>query len=234
MEQFNLFLKGYPVHSYNKGEVILQQYERCDVVYIVKSGIVKTYNLTANGEEKSIALSLNDEIFPTNNVFFSRQRTEYFYEALTSCSLYTVPSQDFARHLRDDQAILFQFTRQLAQQAVDYQMHINALEQSKATQKVLYTLFFLAHRFGKGIGLDSIKIQVPFTQQDMANYMGLARETTAIELKKLERMGVIAYGHRNYTIQITELRQLLGDDYTQYKSNFDSEVMMYRNYLATA
>lgn len=224
LEQFYSFLSSHPLHSLNKGEVILHQNEQPNYAYVVRSGVIKTYNLTVAGEEKTIDLVLKDEIFPLGWVFSGLKQTEYFYEALTACQIYVIPPHEFVLFLNNTNSALFNIFRQLVKHSNDYQMHINALEQSKASQKVLFTLYFLAHRFGKGIGLDTVEIQIPFTQQDMANFMGLARETTAIELKKLERRGVIAYRHRCYVVKVEKLHLLLGEDYQKVSSIFQNNM----------
>ena len=43
--------------------------------------------------------------------------------------------------------------------------------------------------------------------------MGLTRETTGIELKKLEKEGVISYRRQNYLIRTDRLNEVLDDEY---------------------
>ncbi len=214
-DAFHAFLGQYPCRSFSRREVILQQGEVPEAAYILKRGIVKSYNLTPQGEEKPITFILKDEVFPSGWVMSRLLTAQYYYEALTDSEIYMVPVADYVRFLRTEPACLFEMYRALTDRTVEYQMRINALEQSRASDKVLHTLYFLAHRFGKDIDADIIRIQLPLTQQDMANFMGLARETTAIELKKLERQGVMSYGHHTYIIHMLRLRELLGDETVQ-------------------
>lgn len=213
MEAFYESLKQYPTRRYAKGEVILQQYEVPPAAFIVKSGIVKTYNITVGGEEKPIAFKLKGNAFPVSWIFSKVEQTQYYYEALTDCEVYLVPAEDFMAYIKRNSNSLMEILHTLIDSNVEYQMRINALEQSKAKDKVLNTLQFLVHRYGKDVEDEFIEIQLPFTQQDMANFMGLSRETAAIELKKLERQGVIAYQHRSYVIHAEKLKEILGEDY---------------------
>jgi CRP-like cAMP-binding protein len=96
---------------------------------------------------------------------------------------------------------------------LQFQMRVNALEQSKATHKVINTLHYLCLRFGKEIKENIVKVELPLTQQDLANFMGLTRETTGIELKKLEKQGVINYRRQNYLIRTDRLNEVLDDEY---------------------
>jgi len=93
------------------------------------------------------------------------------------------------------------------------QMRINALEQSKAPSKVVNTLHFLCLRFGDEVKKDTVRIQLPLTQQDLANLIGLTRETTGIELKKLHKAGVLTYKKQNYLIRTDRLNDYLDEEY---------------------
>jgi CRP-like cAMP-binding protein len=213
MDLFYKFLRQYPTHRYTKGEVVIQQDETPAAAYIVKNGIIKTYNLTVSGEEKPIAFKLKGNLFPTSWVFSKVERAQYYYEALIDSELYVVPAEDYISFIRRNPSYMLEVLHTLIDTSSEYQMRINALEQSKAKDKVLNTLQFLVHRYGKDINDEFSKIQLPFTQQDMANFMGMSRETAAIELKKLERQGVITYRHRNYVVHIDKLKNILGEDY---------------------
>lgn len=210
---FHAFLGKYPSRHFKKREVVLQQGEVPEAAYVVKSGIIKSYNLTPMGEEKPIAFNLSDEVFPIGWVLSRLEASQFYYEALTDCEIYSVPVHEYVQFLKTEPECLYELYRGLADRYSEYQMRINALEQSRASDKVLHTLHFLAHRFGKDLDGDLVKIQLPLTQQDMANFMGIARETTTIELKKLERKGVITAAHRRYTIHIHKLQELLGQEY---------------------
>jgi CRP-like cAMP-binding protein len=92
-------------------------------------------------------------------------------------------------------------------------MHIEALEQSKASDKILYTIHYLALFFGHDLRKDVVKIPLPITQQDIANLTGLTRETVGVELKKLLRLKIISRKDRSYIVLTGKLNELLDDEY---------------------
>lgn len=61
-----------------------------------------------------------------------------------------------------------------------------------AYNKVAAIILICVERFGL-IGKKSIVIQVPLTHQDIANLLGLARETVSIEMEKLQEKGLIKH-----------------------------------------
>lgn len=213
IDPFRLFLQKYRTRKFDKGELILVQGETPDCVYILKKGVVKTYNLTSQGEEKPIGFDIQGDIFPLAWAFGQVNRISYYHEAFTKCELYCVPREDYKAYITKNTPRLMGVFDKFMSKYVLYQLRINALEQSKAAAKVLNTIHFLCLSFGVEIKKDVVKIQIPFTQQDLANFMGLTRETTGIELKKLQRKGVLTYKRQNYIIRTDKLNDLLDEEY---------------------
>ena len=182
-------------------------------VYAIKQGIVKSYNLTSHGEEKPISFSTEGQIFPLGWVFGKLHRAQYYYEAFSDCVLYRVPPDDYLNFLKQNPDVMFLTLDRVVANLLNHQMRINALGQSKASKKVLHTLHFLALSFGHDLRPDVVEIPLPFTQQDLANVMGLTRETTSTELKKLVTQGVIFYKSHSYVVRSDKLNDLLDDEY---------------------
>lgn len=205
----------YPVRKFQKGEIILVQGEVPKSAYMIKKGVVKTYNLTAQGDEKPISFDIEGELFPVAWTFQKARFAQYYYEAFTDCEVYCIPPESYIDILKKDTELLFTEYTDFVSQHINNQMRINALEQSKAAAKVLYTIHFLCLRFGRDLRENTVQIELPLTQQDLANFMGLTRETTGIELKKLQRSGVLTYKKQNYVVRTDKLDELLDEDYDQ-------------------
>ena len=95
-------------------------------------------------------------------------------------------------------------------------MRLNALQHSRAGDKLIYTLHYLALSHGERQpnAPKVIQISLQLTHQDFANLTGLTRETAATELNKLKRLGIIDYGkHTPYKIDLDKLSALLNDEY---------------------
>ena len=215
MDLFEKFISQYHVRKFTKGEIILVQGEVPPSAYIVKKGIIKAYNLTAQGEEKPITFDLKHDTFPIGWVFNKIRWCQYYYEAFTDTEVYSVPRVDIQNFLQTNPKAMYAFLSNFVGRYLNYQMRINALEQSKAAAKVVNTLHFLCLIFGSDVKTDMVKIELPLTQQELANFMGLTRETTGIELKKLQRKGIITYKRQNYIVKTDQLNELLDEDYEQ-------------------
>jgi len=213
MDEYSKFLKNFRTKRFRKGEIILVQGEVPECAYVVKSGIVKTYNLTLTGEEKPIGFDLETEIFPLAWAFGKVDHVQFYYEAFIETTVYCIPTVEirefFAAHSHAQASLL----DRLVTMHMSTQLRINALEQSKASQKVLNTIHFLCLRFGVEQKKNVVQIRLPLTQQDLANFIGLTRETTGIELKKLHQKGVLDYKKQKYVVRTDKLDDLLDEDY---------------------
>lgn len=207
------FVSKYHARRFQKGEIVIVQGEIPDCVYMIKNGIIKTYNLTAQGEEKPLTFDVAGESFPVGWIFGHTKWSQYYYEAYTDCDLYCIPRDEYLAFLKSDNDAMFENLAYMARRTSNFQMRLNALEQSKAISKVINTLHFLCLRYGKDLQDSVVKIDLPLTQQELANFMGLTRETTGIELKKLQKKGIITYRRQNYVVKTDRLAELLDEDY---------------------
>lgn len=211
MDAFQTYLDTYPVTKFAKGQIIIYQGDEPVHAYTIRRGYVKIYEITADGVEKPILFDRPNDTFPIACVFGHTTKSQYFYEALTDCEVYRIPCEAYRDYMRATPEALYELTSALVQRYADNQIRILALEQLKAQDKVFHTLRFLASRFGapSAANENDWEIKIPLTQQDFANFVGLTRETTGIELKKLERNGVISYSKQEYCINRAKFDALL-------------------------
>lgn len=213
MTELQDFLKQFRVARYKKGEVIFAQDELPKIAYVVKKGLVKTYNISVDGDEKPISFHLENEILPTSWVFAKARRTLFFYEAFTACELYAVPKEEYIELLKANPKLLYQTFNSFVGYHIGLQLRINALEQSKAATKILNMLHFFCLRFGEERDNGVVRIRLNLTQQELANFIGLTRETVSIELKKLRQQHVISRSRQHYYVKTAKLNDLLDEDY---------------------
>lgn len=213
--QFQAFLKAYPTRSYKRGEIIIFQGEAPRTAYIMKSGVVKAYNLSANGDEKPVGFYTEYETFPAAWAFGKMPSALYYYEAFSEdVEVYLVPKQDYVPFIRSHPEVMYDELMRLVTDHLGKSMRLNALQHSRAGDKLVYTLHYLALTHGKTIAPRVIEIGLSLTHQDFANLTGLTRETAATELNKLKHLGVISYGkHTPYRIKLEKLTAMLNDQY---------------------
>lgn len=209
------FLERQTVHKYNKGEIIIFQGEAPRYAYIVKSGTVKSYNISVGGDEKPIAFYSKDFVFPSSWVYGRLPSAVFYYEAFSdTVEVYLVEKAKYLKFIKKSPDLLYQELDHLLADQIGATMRINALQHSRASDKLIYTLHYLALTHGAQDKDGSIIIELNLTHQDFANLTGLTRETAATELNKLKKLGIISYGkHLPYKLYVDKLLKQLNDQF---------------------
>lgn len=211
-EIFQPFLEKLLTKRFRQGNIIIYQGEIARSAYLVKSGLVKLYNITPQGDERIATFKREGDIFPTTGTFEGNAAAFYYYEAQTDGEMYIVPRDAFQEFLAKTPAAMEIIAKHYLKSYAGSLMRITALEQPKASDKVLHTLYYLVQSYGYEIRPGIVKVEIQMTQQMMADLIGLTRETTAAELVKLKKRGILQYKGREYTIDREKLIQAIGED----------------------
>jgi CRP/FNR family transcriptional regulator len=211
----NAFLERHPVRKFKKGEIIIFQGEAPRNAFAVKSGTVKAYNLSVNGDEKPVAFYPAGNVFPAPWIYGKMPSAIYYYEAFTpEVEVYLLDKDAFVKFIKKTPELLYQELERMLADQLGGSMRLNALQYSRASDKLIYTLHYLALTHGKALDKDRIEITLDLTHQDFANLTGLTRETAATELNKLKKKNIIIYGkHKPYTLNLKQLLQMVNDQF---------------------
>ncbi len=87
-----------------------------------------------------------------------------------------------------------------------------ALERAQARDKILTILYYLCRSSGREFKPGKYKVELHLTHSIIASLCGITRETTALELSKLKKDGVVRYTARYYLIDKKAIEKLLGED----------------------
>ena len=218
------FVNKFPTRTFLKGEIIIFQGEAPRAAFIIKSGIVKAYNLSIHGDEKPIGFYSEGESFPGSWIYDKVPSSVYYYETYSSeCTLYLVPREEFVAFVRTHPFMMLAELDHYINSSLSLSMQLNALQHSKASEKLMYTLHYLALTKGRLVQHRQREITLQLTHQDFANLTGLTRETAATELNKLKRLGVINYGKNiPYSVDLKKLQAILNDQYIAELENSSS------------
>jgi CRP/FNR family transcriptional regulator, cyclic AMP receptor protein len=211
-EIFQPFLKSLMTKKFRQGSILLYQGEVPQSAYIVRTGIVKLYNITTQGDERIAAFKIPGDLFPTTWSFEKVASAFYYYEAQTDGEMYVMEREAFRSFINTNPVAMAAVARHYLSKYAGSLMRITALEQPKASDKVLYTLYYLVQCYGQELRPGIVRVNIQLTQQMVADLIGLTRETTAAELVKLKKRGVLKYKGREYTIDREKLIQSIGED----------------------
>ena len=211
MDAFRQFLSKYPCQTYKKGETILLKGDEPKHLYIIESGLVKTYTITAKGDERLVSIDRRGEDFPVGYALHLIDKSQYFYEAFTRCTIRLVPREQYRAHLHSNVESMYKRQVNMTMLLLSTLSRVHALEQSNASDKIAYTLLYMADQLGVILRPYTTRLKISVTQQEIADSLGLTRETASIELRKLEMMKLIAHSRKNYVLHTERLKKYLDE-----------------------
>lgn len=212
LTHLNDLLNAYTLRKFKKGQTLLFQGEVPRYAYVVKSGTVKTYNISPLGEEQLISLSSEYDILPEAWFLGEASVAYYFYEAFTDCTVYAIPRDELVKKVSSSPEFANHLLKRFMRLYVGASVHINALEQPRSRDKLVHLLHYLMMRYGSDSGRDKCRIELRLTHQTLANMLGVTRETIATEISRLRREKVVDYKQQTYIINKPALLQLRNDE----------------------
>jgi len=205
---FEQFIASYPSLVFDKGQTVLLKDEVPKGTYVIESGIIKTYTINDAGEERIVSIDTKGEDIPIGFTIGIIDRCQYFYQAYTRCTIRVVPCEDYLNHLAENHDSLYKRHIRITKILLTNLKRIEALEQSNSSEKVARTLLYMADTLGSTFPNKTIR-KLSVTQQEIANALGLTRETAGIVLKKLELKDLLEHSRNTYVLYIERLHKFI-------------------------
>jgi len=181
------------------------------MAYVLKSGNVKVYTINNAGEEQIVTFHSTGDVFPSPWLFGKTSTTQYYYETFSDCEVLTLPRDVLMQQLtKTGQAE--HLINYLAANYIGMLMRVTALEQSRAREKIMFTMYQLLFRYGTETKPGIFTIDLPLTHSVIASLVGLTRETTTAELNQLKKQRIVSYLKRTYKVHKENLERALGED----------------------
>jgi len=208
VQAFEQFIASYPSLVFEKGQTVLLKDEVPKGTYVIESGIIKTYTINDTGEERIVSIDTKGEDIPVGFTIGLVDRCQYFYQAYTRCTIRVVPCDDYLKHLSENPESLFKRHIRITKILLTNLKRVEALEQSNTSEKVARTLLYMADTLGSTFPNKTVR-KLSVTQQEIANALGLTRETAGIVLKKLELKELLVHSRNTYVLYIERLHKFI-------------------------
>lgn len=190
----NFFAKGKPFH-YKKGETIQRSGDFPQGVLFLKSGYARLESISKEGKELTMVVYRPGEFFPVVWAFFGERASIYDLEALTNCEIVRVPRGEFLDFIGENPDVLLDITKHIITRFQLALKRMTYLTFGNSASKLASILLICGRDYG--VTKDGqTKLQIPLTHKDIANLVGVTRETVSLELKKFDRKGFIGYNKK--------------------------------------
>lgn len=197
---------------YRKGASIYFQGEVPRHAVLILDGIVKAYTISPEGDEMIISLYGRGSILPSGWISDQSPTSLFNYDAVNDVRVLKLKKADFTYAIDTNPALQKEYLDYVSETQTGLMLRITGLVQSRATEKICYTLYFLLFRYGIQKADGRFEIDLRLTQGMLASLIGQTRESTAKNLKVLKDAGVVDYDSSTYVVDKAKLESYLGED----------------------
>lgn len=172
-----------------KDTVIYDQDEGSGYVYVLEEGRVRLVYLAQDGSEHILMFALRGGIFGELECM-EKISSLVRAETLTDCSIYKIPEAGFMEAMSADPELTLFIARELAHKLHVISVGFISISVDETKNRIARILLSAADIFGhKENG--NIRIDLPITQQEIANLVNSTRLTVGNILRDFMALGLI-------------------------------------------
>ncbi|MFN8015822.1 MAG: Crp/Fnr family transcriptional regulator [Acidimicrobiia bacterium] len=204
----DVFLNQYEdceTKEFKRGQVLYYQNEVPRHAGFILKGSIAVNSMNINGDERKVALLDTNDITPLECIFGNDKACRYIYQSFTSVEILLIPIKRFKEDLKDNTSLIAALLERASLNLNASLINIEALGQPRVRDKIIYIFRYLLKRYGADQDNGWWRIEARFTQEDIANMIGITRETVAVELGKLKKEGIIDSGSFHYSVNLEKL-----------------------------
>jgi CRP/FNR family transcriptional regulator len=191
--------EGASLRSYGRGDYLYLPDDPSNAVFLVRSGAVRIARLLDSGRELNLEIAGAGELVGEAAVFGETWRVG-LAQVLSPAQIARVPSAWVLSTLESDPAVARELAQVLFERA--HRMERRTLQNLSwgCRERLGALLLELADRFGSGSGEEK-RLGLRLTHEDLARFIGAARETVTPLLVSLRSEGAISYDRRSLVIR---------------------------------
>ena len=175
--------------SFVKGQPVFQEGQPCERVFFVRSGRVKIYRTTGNGREQTLE-TLNPGDTCACNPGETTWHCTSSAEALEDCSVWFLSRTDYLKLLETNVKLSHALNRLFAERLKCFASLIEDVSLMDSKKRIAKFLLELLDDSPARTGLKGM-LAVPFTREELAHRLGVARETVSRQLSLLKDLELI-------------------------------------------
>ncbi len=173
-----------------KGQTIFYEGDQPDRLFFIIKGFIKLYHLSEEGKDSVIYLYGPGSILGIRALTSEDKSLKHNSEALTDVEIITIPRREFIDIASDNPEYLIDIMHSFIQRLNYAERKLEGFITNDATTRLANFLSDAAIRFGQK-KKEGITIPIPLTHQQIAEFVGSARETVTIALHKLAKEGIV-------------------------------------------
>ena len=173
-------------HSYQKGEIVLNQGDETDSFSIVTSGRFKAYSVNEEGRAHLLYTFSTGHFFGQEALFEAKEMG-YSVEAMEDSTLCTLSLETLKKLIFDYPDLGFNLLAEMNERIHTLEKELLTHSTELLIDRLLKFLWDSSLDFGKDMG-NYIAVNLPYSQEDLAMRLGTSRESINRSLKSLEKL----------------------------------------------
>lgn len=195
--------------KFKRGETVFNQGDSSEGFYVVQTGAVKVYKLSAEGKEQVLHIVGPGENFAEATLFGDTTYPAYC-EALKDSALLLLPKTDFLHLLKDNPEFSLRMLASLSTWLKRLAMLVEEVTFKDVNSRLAGFLLSLMETQGVKTP-DGIRIDLEMDKKTLAARLGTISETLSRSLRKLKDQEIIKVEGRKLTILDREaLKDVIG------------------------
>lgn len=186
-----------------KGEHLFRANDSFRSLYAVRSGTIKTYTVTEDGEEQVTGFYLPGEILGVDGIGTNAHSNAA--KALETAGVCEIPFDKLESLSATIPSLQHHFFKLMSNEIQADQQLIMLLSKKNADERIASLLLSISVRHQKR-GLAPNCFRLPMSRNDIGNFLGLAVETVSRVFTRLQKQRVITVDGKE--IEIIDPRQL--------------------------
>jgi CRP-like cAMP-binding protein len=183
--------------TFQKGEIIHHEGNRCERVFIVQEGKVKLSRASSTGKEQVLEVLGNCETCACNPGS-ADWTCPMSAQATTDCTLMYLSRDHYCRLMKKNLNFAHSVARIFADRLTRFSTLIEQVSLDDVRKRLVK---FLLHMRDKNNEKQGDVVSIPYTRQDLAERLGAARETVARHISELRRKNLIGVKTRQIVIR---------------------------------
>jgi len=192
-----------------KGQALFRAGGRFHSFYVVRSGSLKSYSLSEQGDVQVLGFHFPGEILGLDGLIDDRHRC--YSEALEPSSVCCLPYRRLDETCRRLPSLQRQLMRLLSRDHQDGNEHMIIMGRTQAMARLALFLTNLSRRQGR-LGRSAVNLTLSMSRTDIANYLGLVLETVSRLFRQLQERGVLEVRRQQILIVDAKALQRLSQE----------------------
>jgi len=196
-QELKQFEDDIPMEPIRRGTVVSSPHNEKQQLYLVKSGAVRLYTITAEGKELTLDVLAAGHLFGEIGSLVSD--SSVYAVTLEESIICTMDYGQFKWLIREKPQLGITFIEIMSARIKEVEELLGHMAYSSVRQRLLYLLYKLMNKFGgspdgqegDAVQTEWVELKVELTHQELASMTGSIRETVTEALNLLAAEGIL-------------------------------------------